>query len=60
MSKPKDCEVVVIRFEGRIVAVEEVHSLRLEIDKFQLETKKLILQLADVDCWHPSIRARGP
>jgi hypothetical protein len=55
-------EVVVIRCEGRIVAGEEVHSLRLEIDKFQLETKKFILQLADVaymdwapsfDCWPP-------
>jgi anti-sigma B factor antagonist len=41
-------EVVVIRCEGRIVAGEEVHSLRLEIDKFQLETKKFILQLTDV------------
>ena len=41
-------EVVVIRCEARIVAGEEVHSLRLEIDKFQLETKKFILQLADV------------
>jgi anti-anti-sigma factor len=30
------------------VAGEEVHSLRLEIDKFQLQTKKFILQLADV------------
>jgi anti-sigma B factor antagonist len=41
-------EVVVIRCTGRIVAGEEVHSLRLEIDKFQLETKKFILQLAHV------------
>lgn len=41
-------DVVVVRCEGRIVAGEEVQSLRQEIEKSLLETKKFVLQLSGV------------
>jgi anti-anti-sigma factor len=41
-------EVVVIRCDGRIVVGEEVHALQLEVEKFHLETKQFVLQLAAV------------
>ena len=41
-------DVVVIRCSGRIVAGEEVRSLQSETEKFLLETKKFVLQLAEV------------
>lgn len=40
--------VVVVRCSGRIVAGEEVRALLSAVDKFLLETKKFVLQLADV------------
>ena len=44
----KTGDVVVIRCSGRIVAGEEVRSLQSETEKFLLETKKFVLQLAEV------------
>jgi anti-anti-sigma factor len=41
-------DVVVVRCSGRIVVGEEVRSLMSEVDKFLLERKKFVLQLADV------------
>lgn len=41
-------DVVVIRCAGRIVTGEEVRSLQLEIEKFILETRNFVLQLAEV------------
>ncbi len=41
-------DVAVIRCNGRIVVGEEVRSLLSEIDKFLLETKRFVLQLAEV------------
>ena len=42
-------DVVVVRCEGRIVVGEEAQSLRLEIEKSLLETKKFVLQMTSVD-----------
>src|SRR5712692_10618962 len=44
----KTGDVVVIRCSGRIVAGKEVRSLQSETEKFLLETKKFVLQLAEV------------
>ena len=41
-------DVIVVRCEGRIVVGEESQLLLAEIDKFLLETKKFVLQLAGV------------
>jgi stage II sporulation protein AA (anti-sigma F factor antagonist) len=41
-------DVVVVRCVGRIVAGEESQSLRLEIEKSLLETKKFVLHLGGV------------
>lgn len=41
-------DVVVIRCEGRIVAGEEAQSLRQEIEKLLLETRKFVLHLGGV------------
>lgn len=41
-------DVVVIRGVGRIVAGEEIQTLRLETEKSLLETKKFVLQLKGV------------
>src|SRR5260370_34681464 len=41
-------DVVLIRCDGRHVIGEESQSLQVEIEKFQLETKKFVLQLAQV------------
>jgi anti-anti-sigma factor len=41
-------KVVVIRCQGRIVTGEEVTSLQKEIEKYTLETKKFVLQMAEV------------
>jgi anti-anti-sigma factor len=40
--------VCVIRCRGRIVTGEEVRALQQEIEKYTLETKKFVLQLAEV------------
>jgi anti-anti-sigma factor len=41
-------DVVVVRCEGRIVAGEEAQSLRQEIEKLLLETRKFVLHLGGV------------
>lgn len=41
-------DVVVIRCEGRIVAGEEAQSLRKEIEKLLLETRRFVLHLGGV------------
>lgn len=38
----------MIRCRGRIVTGDEVRALQQEIDKYMLETKKFVLQLAEV------------
>jgi anti-sigma B factor antagonist len=40
--------VAVIRCHGRIVVGDEVRSLQQEVEKHRLETKKYVLQLAEV------------
>lgn len=42
-------EVVVIRCRGRIVVGDEARSLQLELEKRELETKYIVLQLAEVN-----------
>jgi anti-anti-sigma factor len=41
-------DVVVIRCSGRIIASDEARALQLEVEKHILETKKFVLQLAEV------------
>lgn len=41
-------DVVVVRCTGRIVVGEEVQSLLRKIEEWELETKKFVLQLAEV------------
>jgi anti-sigma B factor antagonist len=41
--------VVVIRCDGRIVAGDEVQALQIEVDKLMLETKQVVLNLAQVN-----------
>lgn len=41
-------DIVIIHCQGRIVVGAEVQSLLMEIEKFRLETKKFVLELAHV------------
>ncbi len=42
-------KVMVIRCEGRIIAGAESQSLQQEVEKYTLETKKFVMQLAGVN-----------
>jgi anti-sigma B factor antagonist len=48
LQSHRTCGVAVIRCQGRIVVGEEVWSLQQEVEKHRLETKKYVLQLAEV------------
>jgi anti-anti-sigma factor len=41
-------DVVVLRCQGRIVAGEEIRSLQLQVEPLSLQTRKVVLHLADV------------
>jgi len=48
LQSEKMGKVVVIRCQGRIITGNEIRSLQQEIERHTLETKKFVLQMADV------------